>query len=327
MTDHPLIPLSDREGWETALADVPHGFHHTWDFAQMTWLTTGYTTYLHTLAVGDGRSVCAFVERPVGDQADVASVSGFSGFAGTASAATIERHWNELAAERGWVSGYIGLNPIFEPPGYSDATESHNDIYTLDLRLGPEALRDACDRSRRRELRGWEERAQTFSTDREAICAFLLEHYEPFMKAVGARPPLLSRESIEFLCASERCVIVGAPTESTLDAVYVFGATPHCADCFLAVSAGEGRRHLTDLLWYGVSEYSRRGVPAMNLGGGTSRDDAIAQAKQRFRPERRPMRALRQVYRPDAYKELCGAAPSPASEGWFPAYRAPGESA
>jgi len=117
---------------------------------------------------------------------------------------------------------------------------------------------------------------------------------------------------------------VGAASEGPLDAVYVFGATPHCADCYLAVSAGEGRRHLTDLLWYGVSEYSRRGVPVMNLGGGTSRDDAIAQAKQRFRPERRPMRALRQVYRADAYEELTAAASAPAAEGWFPAYRAPG---
>jgi hypothetical protein len=118
---------------------------------------------------------------------------------------------------------------------------------------------------------------------------------------------------------------VGAQTEGQLDAVYVFAATVHGVDCLLAVSMAGGRHHLTDLLWYGVTEYAARGVPLMNLGGGLKRNDAIARAKHRFRPERHGMRALRQIYAPDIYEYLCRTASTPAADGWFPAYRRPEE--
>ena len=318
-----LIPLSHRDQWEEALAAVPHGFHHTWEFAHASWLTRGYDTYLYAPTAGEERCVCAFIERPVDDYVDVATVSGLSGFAGSAPWSVIEPEWSALVAERGYVSGYIGMNPLFEPAGLPEDAWSHNDIYTLALEHGPDALVESSDRGRRRELRGWGDRARVLVTDREAITRFLLEHYEPFMKRVGATPPYLSAASLEFLSKSDRCLLVGAETEGALEAVYVFGATPYCADCFLAVSIGEGRRHLTDLLWYGVTEYAARGVPTINLGGGAKRDDAIARSKQRFRPERRELRALRQVYARDTYDELCGGGRVRASEGWFPAYRTP----
>ena len=64
----------------------------------------------------------------------------------------------------------------------------------------------------------------------------------------------------------------------------------------------------------------------LNLGGGAREDDDVAKAKQRWRPKRLPMRSLRQVFRPDAYTELCRRANvNPAIEhGYFPAYRSPG---
>jgi hypothetical protein len=54
--------------------------------------------------------------------------------------------------------------------------------------------------------------------------------------------------------------------------------------------------------------------------------DAIALAKERFGPERVPLRTVRQIYRPDIYLSLCrDTGTDPAHDGpYFPPYHAAG---
>jgi hypothetical protein len=64
-------------------------------------------------------------------------------------------------------------------------------------------------------------------------------------------------------------------------------------------------------------------VPWFNLGGGMTPGDSLADFKARFGATPLPMRAVKAVYDPPAYEDLCrrhGADPGDR-DGFFPAYR------
>ena len=321
-----LIPLDNREAWAKALSGIPHAFQHTAEYSHAMRLTSGYETFLYSFRDGATRLACPLVERDFRGYVDVATPSGLSGFVGTGSWADCACDWDELARERGWVTAYVGLHPMFEPPGFGPATHNGNSIYVLRIDRGRDELLRRMDRNRRRELRGWDIRARDFVHDRAAISEFLVGSYGPFMKAIGARDPHLSPRTLDSLCRSELCLVVGAEHGGRLNAVFLFGKTAFGGESVISVATPEGRAHTTDLLWYGIMTLMAQGIPLLNLGGGVSEGDDIAKAKQRLRPERLPLRSLRQTFRNDTYDELCRLAgvDSGAVQSYFPAYRAPG---
>ena len=324
MVEAGVIRVEDREAWRDCLRELPHSFHHTWEHAYALQRTTRYPTLLfHARDRGD-RLVCPIVEREFGGHRDIATPSGIAGLLSTGDWSRLEPHWTAFVRKRGYVCGYLGLHPLFEPAGLPGDVRQHNSLYFLDLTLGADALLQQADQNRRRQLRGWEERAEAFVQDRDAIGEFLAVNYEPFMRRAGARDPHLAPETLEILAHADSAVVVGAAGDSGVEAAAVFGATPHAGDFLINVAVPDGRRHATDLVWYGAVALIERGVPVLNLGGGAREDDEVARAKQRWRAERRPLRALRQIYRPDVYEELSQAAGvDPSDEGYFPRYRSP----
>ena len=324
MAEQELISVRAGSAWTEALRDLPHAFHHTWEYAHAMHLTTGYPTFLYHLRDGSKRLVCPLVERSFGGHVDIATPSGLSGFAGTIDWARAAPYWAEFARERSYVSGYIGLHPLFEPSGVAELAEPHNTIYVLDLNVGSDELIRRMDANRRRQLRGWDERADGFVSDRDAIGHFMAENYGPFMRRVGAREPYLSTRAVHFLCDCACSIAIATRSTRGLDAAALFGWTPHGGEFLINVATVDGRRKATDLIWYGAKALMSKNIACLNLGGGAREGDAIALAKQRYRPRRLPLRALRQVYRPDLYTELCNEAgvSRTGTAGYFPAYRA-----
>ena len=78
-------------------------------------------------------------------------------------------------------------------------------------------------------------------------------------------------------------------------------------------------------MWAGVTELRSLGVPILNLGGGVQVGDGIAKLKQRFGAAEHELGALRLVFQPDVYGELCGSRTA-VRDSYFPAYLAPAES-
>lgn len=320
-----LIPLDAEGAWRDALEDIPHGFHHTHDFARATHHTTGHDAFLLSLREGKASMVCSLVERMIAGELDVATASGLSGFASTGSWEWLAPYWDGFVRERGYVCGYIGLHPLFEPRGVGQRAQRHNSIYVLDLNLGLPELLGRMDQNRRRELRGWDERAREFVLDRGALRDFVAANYEPFMRRVGAHAPYLSPESIDCLYRAEGSVIVGTAASGSIESVLILGATGYAGEWLLSVNVGDGKSRTTDLLWHGIRALIEKGVPVLNLGGGGREDDSIARAKQRLGPQRHALRSLQEVYRPAVYAELCrlAAVDHVAPGGYFPAYRSP----
>jgi hypothetical protein len=290
-------------------------------------LTTGLPTFLYCFEQGDTRIVCPVIERTVGGWRDLATPPGISGFTGTQECEAFPAYWREFAAARRYVCAYIGLHPLFSRASYQDAAEQYNTIFVLDLALGIDELWKRLDRNRRRELRNWPGPGVDIVRERNVLTDFLVTHHEAFRRRVGASDRYaLSDATLAGLAAAEEGLLIGASRAGRVEAVALFGRTPYAAEWHLNVSTPEGKAHTSGLLWQGVRELAELGVPALNLGGGLSEHDRIAESKRRYRARALPLRVLKEIYLPDVYAELCAAhGVNPADPGgYFPAYRSPG---
>lgn len=323
---HECIPLESHAAWRDALQGIPHAFAHTWENCQAMSLTTGYPTYLYCFENADARIVCPIAERSFGGYIDIVTPYGFSGFAGTTGCPDFPRHWRAFVMGRGYVCGYLAMNPAFQHPTYFDAAEAFhsNTLFYLDLTLPMNQMVSKLDRNRRRQLRDCHGTSLIF--DKEALTPFLLQHYNEFMmRAQVAETGRFSLETLASLCTLPNVLMVGAVGDAGIESVNVFPYTPFLADSMINVPLPNGRRHETLLIWSAVEQLKAIGIPLLNLGGGIREGDTLAEYKRRFGARPVPFQCLKQVYRPDVYDILCRRSNANAHDrsGFFPAYRSP----
>lgn len=321
-----LIGIEQPDAWRAALVGMPHAYWHTWEACHSASLASGLPTFLYVCEDDDSgvRAACPFSERRWQDVVDVFTPTGFSGFAVHGDAHGLRERWLSFVAERGYVCAYFALHPILSVKAMHGDLVETNHLFVMDLTVGEEQLFTHVDRSVRRSMRDWNAGDARYVTDRNRLSAFILETYRPFMTALKANPAAMwSEEGLLAMCADPAMLMAGVADEDGVCAAYTFATTPSGAECHLNISVREGRRFTTPLIWWGVRELSARGIPWMNLGGGLSPNDTVAQAKQKFRACALPLLSAREVYRPDLYRALCAAAGiDPVStEGFFPGYR------
>jgi hypothetical protein len=323
-----LVPLSDPDGWRQALAGVRHGFAHTWEHCWAMHLSSGLPTLLYEVRTSRARFVCPIVERTFQGTVDVVTPYGFSGFAGEGAGDELPGLWRRFAQERGYVAGFTMQNPLlgrvpYQVPG---ETHQHKHVYAIDLTRPVHELFARLHTNRRRQLRRWDRVVAGLVVDREALTAFLLEHYWAFFRARDATSVYdLAPESLAFLAGLDNVVMVGAADGGRVTAVSMFGYTATGGDYLFNVSVPEGRRHSAALIWYAVLRLRSLDVPWLNLGGGVTEGDGVARFKQRFGADVLPLTYLKQVYNPARYSQLCrraGVDPDDLT-GWFPPYRRP----
>jgi hypothetical protein len=317
------IPLDSRDEWERALDGVPHVFGHTWGSCHALSLN-GDPPALYAAERSGARVACPLIERPVGDRLDVATPYGFSGLTGTGPWPGFADHWRRFAAERGYVAGYLAVNALFGDETYADPADVTvvNDTYVLDLRDGVEAVAAGLSENRRRQLRAWRPDLHEHDTDR--LASFFVEQYPLTMERKGAAARhRFSAATLAALCELRDTFLVGAVVEGAVESVSLFGHTPHAGDFIFNAALPGCQGHSAALIWSAVHRLVELGVPWLNLGGGMSPGDSLADFKARFGARPLPMRAVKAVYDRAAYAELCrarGADPGDR-DGFFPAYR------
>jgi hypothetical protein len=294
------------------------------------YMTTGWPTFLYVWQDGSSKAVCAFAERGDAPHIDVVTPYGFGGFTGVRAGPGLLDSWRQFAGDRGYVAGYLGLNPELSPdvcrqsPDYAE----HNDVYILELDRGLDALRAALSRNRRRQLRAFEARG-SLVRERERLSAYFLANVDAFLQSSGASAAYaFSQSTWRSLLDLEDVFLIGAEgPDGDVVAACLFSHTRHCGEAMFSISSPAGREYAAPLIWAGAAELTARGVQRLNLGGGVRRGDGVAEFKERFGAKRLPLGALRQVYRPAVYAELCrgaGVADLADPAAYFPAYRRPG---
>jgi hypothetical protein len=270
--------------------------------------------------------VCPIAEREFEGHVDIVTPYGFSGFVGNDDCGHFPQYWREFVRERGYVCGYIGLNPIFENKTYFDNNDlySSNNIYVLDLTVSRDELFSNLSRNRKRQFEEWERISAGLILDKRPLVDFFLKNYvEFFHQKRAATAYAFSAATLKRLFALGNVVIVGAGTAERIEAAIVFTYTPYAADALFIISLPDGRQHSAALHWYGVDYFKSIGVRTLNLGGGVSANDSVAQFKQRFGGKQLTLSCLKQVYDATIYEALCarvGADPRDRI-GYFPAYR------
>jgi hypothetical protein len=321
-----LISLDDRDAWNEALEGIPHAFAHTWESCRIIQLSTGQPTFLFVWE-GDGhRVVCPLSERGFGKATDVVTPYGFSGFVGTGPAPDAQSAWRRFAKDRGWVCGFIQMNPLFRRPFPLDPGEyqSYKNIYVFDLRREQEELFSRLPRSRRRAVHRWTRSDATFVDDPERVRRFGEREYGPFLERKGSRggAPVTSAEAWERLVASPNTVAFGAEVDGELVAVNVLVFTEYAADDLLLVSL-PGHEHLSMAFqWEGILRLRRLGIEHLNIGGGVQPGDGVEQFKSDLGAEPMPLGALKQVFDRDRLVSLCEQAGVDQHISYFPPYRA-----
>jgi hypothetical protein len=223
------------------------------------------------------------------------------------------------------VCGYVVLNPLFQDPTYADPGDVHpvKHVHVLDLTRSGAELHAALSANRRRQLRGW--RPGAHEHDRHRLVAFFLAEYPRFMSRKEAGAPFaFSRPTLEALCALPNVFLLGAEDpDGRLEAVSVFAHTPHAGDFLLNAALPGAAHHSAPLLWSAAHRLRELGIPSLNLGGGVTEGDSLAEFKARFGGRRLPLLVLRQVFDREAYERLCrehGADPGDVA-AYFPPYR------
>lgn len=317
------IPLESRAEWEKALEGINHTFAHTWGYCYAMYLTSGLNTYLYCFESDKTQVICPIEECQFNGYIDIKKPYGFSGFVGTGDCQEFQKHWREFALQKGYVSGYLGLNPIFDYGDNFNQEEvfQHDTVYLLDLTLAERVLLSNIHKRKRSRLRRTEN--VNLVHDRPALSEFFVKNYTEFLQSKGADSfYFFSEKSLRFLLNLENTVIVGAQISGKIVAVELIAFTNNVADALFMINLPEGRHYSTELIWYGMTYLKSRKVEIFNLGGGSG---GVATYKKELGAKPAPLRHLRQVYDLPVYRNLCQETNAdPANMGgYFPPYRKP----
>lgn len=325
---HKCIPLDDPAEWSESLKRVRHAFAHTWENCYAMYLTTGFKTYLYSFEAENLRVVCPLAERTFHGYTDIVTPYGFSGFVGDGDCPGFRRYFAGFVKEQGYVCGYIGLNPILgnNTCFAQDEAFQYNSIYVLNLTLDQHELHANLSTNRKRQLRDWGKTGSRIVVERGPLIDFFLTNHSEFFRAKRASSVYrFSTDTLSFVLNSKNVFLVGAQGAEGVEAVSVFAYTPYVGEFLFNVSLPQGRHHSAALLWYGLNQLKALQVPLLNLGGGISENDGVAEFKQRFGGKKLALRCLKQVYQPEVYVELCRRVNADHTNmvGYFPAYRSP----
>jgi hypothetical protein len=320
---HKLIPLDSKNEWNEALKGIDHSFGHTWDHCYSMYLTTGHDTYLYCFEKDDSKIVSPVIEREFSGFKDISKPFGFSGFTGDYSHNDFLSEWENFVDSKGYVSGYLGLHPVYDKSSLFDSSEivHYNNAYVLGLKPDINEILAKMARKRRQQFNDWQEIASNFTENRFELERFFLKHYDDFLKRKKAKSfYFFSPETITYLFSLDNIFVAGVNVSGKIVAATYFAYTYCMGDALYHLSLPGAEKYSAPLLWYGAKQLKSLGIPALNLGGGFN---GIAKFKKRFGTKTYPLKAVKQIYRKDIYDSLCKEANIDPNddEGFFPAYR------
>jgi hypothetical protein len=315
------IPLDCPSEWKEALKGIKHTFGHTWENCYAMHLTTGFKTYLYCFESENIRIVCPIAEREYDGYIDILKPFGFSGFVANGNCSEFPHYWKEFAKQRGYICGYLGLNPIFDYSAYFDPDEifQYGTVYVLDLTLSFEELWANLSMNRKRQLGDWARCRSTLSFEKNILTDFFLSNYFDFYRRKDAADVIFSKETFSFLFDLDNILIIGAPNSGRVEAVSVFSFTADVGEYLFNISLPGGSHHTATLLWYGVNYLKDLQIPLLNLGGGGG---GMSEFKRRFGGREFVQKCIKQIYEPRTFRKLCrhvNADPNDTS-GYFPPY-------
>lgn len=329
MLEEEWIGCDEADRWGNALKGIAHGYWHGFNPCRAASLNTGEPVYLYVVWFDGTRVVCPVMQRTWRDGLDLTTPIGFSGLASSTGMLPpgFADKWLALLRARGVIAVYLAQHPLYAPLWPDTKCEfPGSTLYLIHLDYRPEHWLSKVDANRRRSIRSWEREGGSWIEDRSLLTEFIIDNHAQFMKSVNAtQSSYLNKAALHALCNDVDVELVGVRDNIGICTAAAFGATSSAAELLLHISVRDGRRHTAALMWWAYNRYYGR-VPTLNLGGTPNENDALAQAKRRYRPQETPLRRLKVVVDAQRYEEFCGSSGVDGKDlsSYFPAYRAPG---
>ena len=320
------IPLRDQQSWNAFLASLPHAFAHTWQYCHA--LSVHHQTDIFLLSYKDAhcRVACPLMVKtdPYGSLY-VTTPYGYGGLVAQGDCRGFRAGWYDYARQRGFVCGYIGLNPALPLTFVALETERFiaSETYVVNLTPSIETLFTHLSDNIHNKLKNWQQTGARLVDNKDRLTCAFIALYHNFIENIGAEDQYrFSATALRALLDSPDVSVIGSELNGEIVAASVFAATPSCAEYFLSASSPQGRSHSAALLWEGIKKYRGLGVPVLNLGGGISPGDGLARFKSRFHADKLERAALKQIYDATTFRDLCRKHQVPASDmrGFFPPY-------
>ncbi len=95
--------------------------------------------------------------------------------------------------ERGYICGYLGLNPIFDCGNYFDSSSilQYETVYLIDLTPSLDELFAGMNTNRKRQLKRWDDLVSNLTFDKTAVASFFQSHYYDFLET-GMLTPFIT---------------------------------------------------------------------------------------------------------------------------------------
>jgi hypothetical protein len=314
-----IVSLAAAERW-CAIHQNEGLPSHSWHYA-MGLSTLGIEPRLAVIDSGGERLLLSFYERPWKGRFDIATVLGLSGAWLSGSTGAPFQTFKAFAKTTGWVAGYIQLAPSIEVSHYPDGDRviSTNDLFLLDLGRGD--LRQYASAIIRRKIARAERGGAILIDDAALLATHLRLLYPATIARTGAGPIYdFPVDALTTWACDPDVRTYGALVDGSIEAISMFRLVRKEAEYQLNACTEKGRGLAAWLIWKAAARLTTEGVQRLNLGGGIRRGDGLADFKAKFGGTRCELRALCQVYDPDAYADLCRRSGC-SGTSYFPGYR------
>lgn len=319
------IPLAERARWLAALDGIEHGFTHRPEYSAAAARVAGHEAGLWYWQDEHGKAACPIGRRASpGGGFDLVTPLGFGGFAIAGRAGALADAWTRFWQDQGALAAYVQLSPWRSGDEWRQVVadfgtdlQASRECWLWDLRPTPEEMTASLHPNHRRWLQAWQASSPQTCWDAAELRPAFHRLYADFLARQGAGPAYrFTADALSELDASPGVLWVGARgADGAIEAVAIFLWHGRHADLFLSAATPAGRGQSRGLYWRGAQRLRELGVGWLNLGGGVTDGDALAQFKRRFGATSRGTLAVRQVLDIDGFSRACSVAGVPVEGG------------
>lgn len=321
------VSIDDPHGWHAALDGVAHGPAHRWEYNRALAHGPGPAPFLIVASNPIGRILCPFYERSWKGARDLTTPYGFSGLATRGRHEALLDDLCDYLMRASYVCAYIALHPALAEPANWFGLEpvGANSVYLVDLTPPFDVIRKRFRPNIHARIKAWRNSGARIIDDKGRLAEAFPELYRQTLERVDASQVYaFAKDTLETFLMDEHTLVLGAEQNGRIEAISVFMWTKWLGDYQFNASTADGREHSAALIVDAMARLRSLSVPVLNLGGGVSDGDGLAQFKRRFGGRRLPLVAMRKIFDRTRFERLCREAGHGADvdQGFFPPYRA-----
>jgi hypothetical protein len=326
------ITLDSPEEWTISLNEIPFSPAHKWDYCHAMRLSSNLDTYLLVFERKTRKERCVIplsVRKKEHDKIDLVSPYGFGGFAGSPellASAALKKAFFDYCLSHGVITAYIQQHPSSPLPTsiWGQHTETTHEIYQLDLTTEIDILWKNMSKGHKYALKKSKIGVDChIEHNHSKLKERFKELYPQTLKRTKASAVYhFPEKTLDILLNSPNSLLLGIKDSKEIQAISLFLYTEKAGEYFLNATTEIGRNYSRHLVWLAMKKFIEMNIRTLNLGGGVTKNDSLADFKKRFGGHCFPGQTLKIIFSQQVFHELCSkyCKETPYPPTYFPPY-------